>query len=66
MILAKGLRLGLLGLAAGVGLAVVLGRLLQSLLYGANALSPAIYAVTSAALLLVTVAACIIPARGPR
>lgn len=63
MILAKGLRLGLLGLAAGVGLAVVLGRLLQSLLYEANALSPAVYAVTSAALLLVAVAACIIPAQ---
>jgi predicted permease len=63
MILSKGLRLGLLGLAAGVGMAVVLGRLLQSLLYGANALSPSIYAVTSAALLLAAVAACIIPAQ---
>jgi putative ABC transport system permease protein len=63
MILAKGLRLGLLGLAAGVGLAVVLGRLLQTLLYGANPLSPIVYAVTSAALLLVAAAACIIPAQ---
>jgi ABC-type antimicrobial peptide transport system permease subunit len=63
MILAKGLKLGLLGLAAGVGLAVVLGRLLQSLLYGANALSPAVYAATSAALVLAAVAACIIPAQ---
>ncbi|MDQ1408270.1 MAG: putative transport system permease protein, partial [Acidobacteriaceae bacterium] len=63
MILVKGLRLGLLGLAAGVGLAVLLGRLLQTLLYGANPWSPAVYAVTSAALLLIAVAACIIPAQ---
>jgi ABC-type antimicrobial peptide transport system permease subunit len=63
MILGKGLRLGLLGLAAGIGLAVVLGRLLQTLLYGANSLSPVVYAVTSAALLLIAVAACIIPAQ---
>ena len=63
MILGKGLRLGLLGLAAGIGLAVVLGRLLQTLLYGANPLSPVVYAVTSAALLLIAVAACIIPAQ---
>jgi hypothetical protein len=41
MILGQGLRLGLLGLAAGIGLAVVLGRLLQTLLYEANSLSEA-------------------------
>jgi predicted permease len=63
LILAKGLRLGLIGLAAGVGLAVVLGHLLQTLLYGANSLSPVVYAVTSAALLIIAVAACIIPAQ---
>jgi ABC-type antimicrobial peptide transport system permease subunit len=63
LILAQGLRLGLLGLAAGLGLAVVLGRLLQTLLYGANPLSPLVYAVTSLALLLIAVAACIIPAQ---
>jgi putative ABC transport system permease protein len=63
LILAKGLRLGLIGLAAGVGLAVVLGRLLQTLLYGANSLSPVVYAVTSAALLVIAIAACIIPAQ---
>jgi predicted permease len=63
MILAKGLRLGLLGVAAGVGLALILGRLLQTLLYGANPLSPAVYALTSMALLSVAVAACIIPAQ---
>jgi ABC-type antimicrobial peptide transport system permease subunit len=63
MILGQGLRLGLLGLAAGIGLAVVLGRLLQTLLYGANPLSPVVYAVTSAALLFIAVAACIIPAQ---
>jgi ABC-type antimicrobial peptide transport system permease subunit len=63
LIPAKGLRLGLLGLAAGIGLAVVLGRLLQTLWYGANPLSPVVYVVTSRALLLIAVAACIIPAQ---
>jgi putative ABC transport system permease protein len=63
LILAKGLRLGLIGLAAGAGLAVVLGHLLQTLLYGANPLSPVVYAVTSLARRLIAVAACIIPAQ---
>jgi putative ABC transport system permease protein len=63
LILARGLRLGLLGLAAGVGLAFLLGRLLQSLLFGVQPASPAVYAATSVALLLVAFLACVIPAQ---
>jgi putative ABC transport system permease protein len=63
MIVTRGLRLGLLGLAAGVGLALVLGRLLQTLLYGVKPVAPAVYAATAAALLLIALLACVIPAQ---
>jgi predicted permease len=62
MILAKGLQLGVTGLVVGVGLALMLGQLLKSLLVGAKPASLSIYAVTSATLLAVAVLACIIPA----
>ena len=62
MILAKGLQLGATGLVVGVGLALMLGQLLKSLLVGAKPSSLSIYAVTSATLLAVAVLACIIPA----
>ena len=63
MIVTRGLRLGLLGLAAGIGLALVLGRLLQTLLYGVKPVAPAVYAATALALLLVALLACVIPAQ---
>jgi predicted permease len=63
MIVTRGLQLGVLGLAAGIGLAFVLGRLLESLLYGVKPVAPAVYAVTAAALLLIALLACVIPAQ---
>jgi ABC-type antimicrobial peptide transport system permease subunit len=63
MIVTRGLRLGLLGLAAGIGLALVLGRLLQTLLYGVKPVAPAVYAATALALLLIALLACVIPAQ---
>ena len=60
---ARGLRLGLLGLAAGIGLALILGRLLQTLLYGVKPVAPAVYAATALALLLIALLACVIPAQ---
>jgi putative ABC transport system permease protein len=62
MILARGLRLGVLGLVAGLALALGLGKLLQTLLYGVKAVSPAVYVATAATLLLVALLACTIPA----
>ncbi|HET9402340.1 MAG TPA: FtsX-like permease family protein, partial [Candidatus Acidoferrales bacterium] len=62
MILARGLRLGVLGLAAGLALAIGLGRLLQTLLFGVKPVAPAVYVATAAALLLVSLLACAIPA----
>lgn len=63
MVVSRGLRLGLQGLAAGGGLAFVLGRLLETLLYGVKPVAAGVYAATAAALLLVALLACVIPAR---
>ena len=63
MVVAHGLRLGFLGLAAGMGLALVLGRLLETLLYGVNPAAPTVYVTTAAALLATALLACVIPAR---
>lgn len=63
MVVARGLRLGLLGLAAGTGLALVLGRLLETLLYGVKPATPTVYMTTAAALLAIALLACVIPAR---
>jgi putative ABC transport system permease protein len=52
-----------LGLAAGAGLAFVLGRLLETLLYGVKPVAAGVYAATAAALLVVALLACVIPAR---
>jgi putative ABC transport system permease protein len=63
MVVIRGLRLGVTGVALGVGLALLLGRLLQSLLYGVKPVSPAVYVAMSAVLLLVALLACVIPAQ---
>jgi len=63
MIVTRGLRLGLIGLAAGMGLAFFLGRLLQSLLFGVKPVSPLVYASTAVILLFIAVVACVLPAQ---
>ena len=63
MVVIRGLRLGLLGLAAGIGLAMVLGRLLQTLLYGVKPVSPLVYACTAGLLLMIALLACVLPAQ---
>lgn len=63
MIVGRGLKLGVLGLAVGALLAMGLGRLLESLLYGVKPAAPIVYAATAAILLSVALMACVIPAR---
>jgi ABC-type antimicrobial peptide transport system permease subunit len=63
MIVTRGLRLGLLGLFAGLGLALALGRMLETLLYGVKPVAPTIYVATAATLLIVALLACVIPAQ---
>jgi putative ABC transport system permease protein len=62
MVLGRGMMLSATGLLAGGALAAALGGLLQSLLFGVTPMAPGIYSGTAAALVLVALAACLIPA----
>ena len=63
MILGRGMKLSAIGLLAGGALAAGLGALLRTLLYGVTPAAPGIYAGTAAALVLVAMVACVIPAQ---
>ena len=63
LILRQHLRPAIAGLATGIAGALLLGRFLQSLLFGVGATDPATFAMVSIVLLVVAVAACLIPAR---
>jgi putative ABC transport system permease protein len=59
----EGVRLALIGLAAGLVLALVGARALRSQLYGIASSDPATYVALSCVLLLVAVLATYLPAR---
>jgi predicted permease len=63
MVLRQGMMPVLAGLAAGVVSAAAIGRYLESLLFRVSPRDPVAFAVSGAVLLLVSVAACLIPAR---
>jgi predicted permease len=63
MILGRGLKLSAIGLLVGAALAAGLGVLLRTLLYGVTPAAPLIYAGTACSLILVALAACVIPAQ---
>jgi len=63
MIVGQGLRLTLVGIARGLGGAAVLKKLLESLLFGVNALDPWSFGGAILALLVVTALGCFLPAR---
>jgi putative ABC transport system permease protein len=63
MILGRGLKLSAIGLVAGAALAGALGVLLRSLLFGVTPAAPVVYAGTAASLIVVALAACVIPAQ---
>ena len=63
MILGRGLRLSAIGLLAGVALAAVLGGLLRTLLFGVTPAAPLVYVGTACSLIVVALAACVIPAQ---
>ncbi|HKD51709.1 MAG TPA: ABC transporter permease [Candidatus Acidoferrum sp.] len=62
MVLGRGMALSAIGLLAGAALAAALGGLLRSLLFGVTLMAPGIYGATAATLVLVAMAACVIPA----
>jgi putative ABC transport system permease protein len=63
MILERGMKLSAIGLLAGGALAAGLAVLLRTLLFGVTPVAPGIYAGTAAALVLVALLACVIPAQ---
>jgi len=63
MVVGQGLRLGLVGVAAGAIGAFVLTRFISGLLFGVGAFDPATFAAMAVLLAAVTTLACYIPAR---
>jgi putative ABC transport system permease protein len=63
MVLGEGLRLSAIGLALGLGGAYLVGRAMQSMLYGVNALDLTAFSVVAAILMASALLACCIPAR---
>lgn len=63
MVLGYGLTLALIGVAAGAVAALMLTRLIESLLFGVSATDPATFALISAILVGVALGACFVPAR---
>lgn len=63
MVVRQGLLLSALGIAIGLVAALVLTRLMISLLYGIGASDPAVYLAITAVLTTVSVVACWLPAR---
>src|SRR5260370_24639830 len=65
LILGQGAKLALLGLGSGVVFALLLTRLMESLLYNVSATDPLTFAGVAIILLGVAVTACYIPPRPP-
>jgi putative ABC transport system permease protein len=63
LVVARGLRLALAGVAIGLGGALVLTRLMSSLLFGISPTDPLTFVVISLVLIGVSLGACFVPAR---
>ena len=63
MVLRQGMMPVLAGLVGGVLTALAVGRYLESLLYQVSPRNPAAFAISGAVLVLVSIVACLIPAR---
>lgn len=63
LVLAEGMRLALVGAAAGIALALVVTRLAKELLFGVSAFDPLTFVLVTVLLFSVTLLACLVPAR---
>jgi ABC-type antimicrobial peptide transport system permease subunit len=61
LVLGEGVRVTLVGVALGVVLALALGRVVESLLFGASARDPVVYVAAMATLFIVAALASIVP-----
>jgi ABC-type antimicrobial peptide transport system permease subunit len=62
LVVGEGMRTALVGIAAGIVLALAAGRAVAALLYGIGPRDPATLAVVAAVLLMIVVLACLVPA----
>ena len=63
LVIGQGVRMALIGVVIGLGAAVGLTRLMANQLFGISAHDPLTFAAVAVLLILVAVAACLIPAR---
>ena len=63
LVVSQGLKLTLLGIAAGIAGALLLTRLMSTLIFGVSPSDPMTFIVVPATLILVALLACYIPAR---
>jgi predicted permease len=63
LVLRQGITIAAIGIAVGVGGALALSRITQSLLYGVTPSDPATFALVAGVIALVATAACLIPMR---
>ena len=63
LVLRQGLVIAAIGIAAGLGAAFVLTRLMRGLLFGIEPADPLTFAFTSSVIALTAIAACYFPAR---
>ena len=63
MVLRQGLRMSVVGVALGLGLAILLSRTLESLLFEVKPIDPPTFAIAAVVVILVTLAASFAPAR---
>ena len=63
LVFGQGLKLAGAGLAVGIGLALLSGRLLQGFLFGVTATDPRVLAAVVVVVALATLAACYVPVR---
>ena len=63
LVIGQGMILAIIGVAVGIGGAIGLTRLMQTLLYGISATDPLTFTVIAAVLTAVALLACWIPAR---
>ena len=63
LVLGHGARLAAMGVAVGLGLSLLLGRILETLLFQVTARDPIMLATVPVAVALATVAACYLPGR---
>jgi ABC-type antimicrobial peptide transport system permease subunit len=61
LVVGDGIRLAIIGIAVGLGGAVVATRLIQGLLYGVPRLDPFAFGAGAVALLAVAIVACVVP-----